>query len=668
MVTSVDISGSGPGGRWPPDATRYPDVAQCAALSDRSPVPPDAGPFALITRPGWPAQRTWSTGVAAAVLVVVLSIPLFLGLDRQDIQNDEAIYTYASQRIVETGDWLTPRYVATDGLFLEKPPLKFWVVASALTLGLIPNDEAGIRLVDAFFGAIAFGYIMALGWRVAGVVCGAVALLLLLSFHPLLFDHGLRENNMESALFLSYAAGLFHFACWAAGGTTSRRRSHAMACALWFVLGFMTKFVAAVFLPMTAVAALIVTTGGWKYLRLRWTDWILPAILSSVLVLPWFAYQMVVRPEDFWQTIFGAHVYQRFTTFVDPAHLQPWHFYFTNIWFRFDIDAASYRRLLPGNAAHLAIIGGLLYAAWRAIPRARPTAALLLLWWALPFGLISLGSSKVTHYAYPFLPPLGLAAGWLCADAMAFVDRRVVPWLRVRADALRFPKVTTARARWALAAACICAVTMAAATYWAGPLTVSMGDSRLFRNSSSLRPLLVAALLLVLLGRLQGAVRMVSVGLLVLLLPVETASRTVTRALIVDRPLSAARDCLSHLVQSDPDLRRGFYVSDPLVPELAVHQLFYSFRNAGPWIEGMSRFDEEVHARLTTSSRQGPMLLSPAQWIAVQGSLPGASTATTPAGMQVAPGVVLVLPGPYRSCVPPVISAGGRIVERPAAE
>ncbi len=647
-----------------PGATRRLVVAQCAALSVLPPAPEDAGPFAVIANPRWPAQRSWTTGVVAAVLVVVFSIPLFLGLDRQDIRNDEAIYTYASQRMVETGDWLTPRYVATDGLFLEKPPLKFWVVAGALSLGLIPNDPAGIRLVDAVFCAIAFGYIMALGWRVAGVVCGAVALVLLLSFHPLLFDHGLRENNMESALFLSYAAGLFHFACWAGGGSTRRRRSHAMACALWFVLGFMTKFVAAVFLPMTAVAALLVTTGGWKYLQIHWRDWMRPVLVSIVLILPWFVYQTIARPEDFWPTIFGAHVYQRFTTFVDPAHLQPWHFYFTNIWSRLDIDAASYRRLLPGNAAHLIIVGGLLYAAWRAVPPARATAALLLLWWALPFSLISIGSSKVTHYAYPFLAPVGLAAGWLCADAMGFVDRRFVPWLRRRVEAWRLPTIRTSRVRWVMVAVCAGLFVLAVATYWAGPLTVSIGDARLFRNSSALRPLVGAALLLVLLGQLRGAVRMVSVGVLVLLLPVETASRTISRALVFDRPLRATRDCLSQLVRSDADLRRGFYLSDPLVPELAVHPLFYSFRNAGPWVEGMDHFDEEVRGRLTNPARQAPMLLSPDQWNAVQATIPSSETDA----LHVAPGVVLVLPGPYRSCVSPVLAAGGRHVERPTAE
>jgi hypothetical protein len=228
--------------------------------------------------------------------------------------------------------------------------------------------------------------------------------------------------------------------------------------------------------------------------------------------------------------------------------------------------------------------------------------------------------------------------------------------------------VTTSRLRWILAAVCIGTMALAVATYWTGPLTISIGDSRLFRNSSSLRPLVVAAVMLVLLGQLRGAVRVLSVGILVLLLPVQTASGTVTRALVMDYPLRATQECMSELTERDADLRRGFYVSDPFVPELAVHPLFYSFRHLGPWLEGMASFDDEVRGRLADPLRHAPLLLSPEQWRAVQTTSSMAEAAVGLEGVQVAPGVVVVLPGPYRSCVPAVVSAGGRIVEGPAPE
>lgn len=636
-------------------------MAQCAGLPVTPHANAAAGPFAAVDTSDWPVQRTRSTAMLAAAITFVLSVPLFVGLDRQDIRNDEAIYTYASQRIVETGDWLTPRYVATDGLFVEKPPLKFWIVAGALHMGWVPNSVAGVRLVDALLSAVAFAYVMALGWRVAGVACGAVALVLLLSFHPLLFDHGLRENNMESALFLSYAAGLFHFFRWAEGGAA--RRAHALRCTLWFVLGFMTKFVAALFLPMVGVAALLVTPGGWRYLWGHWRDWLIPASVAVALVVPWFIYQTVVRPEEFWETIFGAHVYMRFTEFVDPAHLRPWHFYLTDVWSRLESDAPSYRRLHNGDAARIAVIGGFIYTLWRARGPARGTAALLLLWWALPFALISMGTSKVTHYAYPFLPPLALAAGWLFADGLRAADRDLVPWLRTRIGNLRRPRLARPSPYRRLVIILVfAALAVAIGTYFNGPLTWMWGETRIVRNSSVIRPIAFAALLLIILDHVRVAVRITSVTALVLLLPLDTAGRTVTRAMVVDRPLKATSDCLRQLDESDPGLHRGFYLSDPGVPELAVHQLYYSFRNAGPWVQGMDRFAEEVGPRLLKPDRQSPLLMSPEQWRAA-GATASRGEADVPAALQVAPGVILVLPGPYRACAPEIRAAGGLDVE-----
>ena len=38
----------------------------------------------------------------------------------------------------------------------------------------------------------------------AGPLCGLTALAVLFSYEPLIFQHGLRTNNMEAFLFLAY--------------------------------------------------------------------------------------------------------------------------------------------------------------------------------------------------------------------------------------------------------------------------------------------------------------------------------------------------------------------------------------------------------------------------------------------------------------------------------
>src|SRR6185436_8454504 len=81
----------------------------------------------------------------------------------------------------------------------------------------LPHDEFGLRFWDAVFGGVSFLYVFLIGSLLAGPVCGGVAVLLLFVHGPLLFQHGLRTNNMEAALLLSYCGGIYHFLASACG-------------------------------------------------------------------------------------------------------------------------------------------------------------------------------------------------------------------------------------------------------------------------------------------------------------------------------------------------------------------------------------------------------------------------------------------------------------------
>ncbi len=90
-----------------------------------------------------------------ALVLALFCLPLFIGLGREDVLDDEAIYSFAVERILETGDWLEPKSIPHETwAFLEKPPLKFWIVAAPIRFGLLPHNEFGIRFWDALFGAL----------------------------------------------------------------------------------------------------------------------------------------------------------------------------------------------------------------------------------------------------------------------------------------------------------------------------------------------------------------------------------------------------------------------------------------------------------------------------------------------------------------------------------
>ena len=97
-----------------------------------------------------------------ALVIAAFCLPLFIGLGRTDLENDEAIYSFAVDEILEAATGCNPRRSPhDDAVFLEKPPLKFWIVAAPIRLGLLPHDEFGLRFWDALFGALAFLYVFA---------------------------------------------------------------------------------------------------------------------------------------------------------------------------------------------------------------------------------------------------------------------------------------------------------------------------------------------------------------------------------------------------------------------------------------------------------------------------------------------------------------------------
>ena len=83
-----------------------------------------------------------------------------------------------------------------------------------------------------------------------------------------------------------------------------------MWAGLFFVLGFMTKFVAALFLPFT------LGPGGARVPRVRrrlvedWRAWLGVAAVVFLLCAPWFIYAQVRFGSQLWETILGEHVLQ----------------------------------------------------------------------------------------------------------------------------------------------------------------------------------------------------------------------------------------------------------------------------------------------------------------------------------------------------------------------
>jgi 4-amino-4-deoxy-L-arabinose transferase-like glycosyltransferase len=600
--------------------------------------------------------------IGLVAILVGFALPLLSRLIEPEMRSDEAIYSYAAERIVDTGNWLTPRYIPTDNVFLEKPPLKLWLVAAGIKLGLLPRDESGLRFFDGLFGAIGFFYVYLYARRLAGVGGGVVAALVLFTLEPLAFDHGLRSANMESAVFLCYCGGVYHFGRWVE--TAGREaRGHAWAVTAWFVLGFMTKFVAAFFLPVVAAVALGFRPAGLRLAIDRSKEWLAPAAAALVVCAPWFIYQSWLHGALFWNTIFSVHVYQRFTTFVDATHLNPWHYYVSTTW----------REILHAGSA-IAILAGLarlVYVAWRGTEW---LARLAVVWAVVPVVLISLGSSKLPHYAYPFWPPLGIGAGMAFVWALGHLDRRVGSRVE-RALVARLPariagwSQQSAGPRRVLLGIALALAALAAVTLAYGPLRFDVGDVTIFRNSSVLRPLFFSVVLAWIGGYSRSLVRLVGVTAVALLLPLSAYAHKLERLSRIDHPIREMRDCMVDVKASGVPVGAGVLAASGWVFH---HGYYFYLWRIGPYVQTETFSAEQTLARLTRPGEQTPVLIARADYDTLMAGLPPEGS---PADDQTArdlrsvlknhsirfdDNIAAIFPGPFRPCATRLIAKAGR--------
>jgi 4-amino-4-deoxy-L-arabinose transferase-like glycosyltransferase len=629
-----------------------------------------------------PSSSQWSASLGLIAVLCLFCAPLFVGLGDRDLGVDEAIYSYAVDRIIETGDWLTPRAIPNDRPFLEKPPLKFWMVAGAIRVGLLPHDEFGLRFMDALFGAVAFVYVFWLGRWLAGSVCGFVAVLVLFTVDALLFEHGLRSNNMEAALVLSYCGGVYHFARWVEDSSTRRPSLHALAVAGYFTLGFMTKFVAVLFLPLVCAVALAWRGDALPRIRSSWRDWVVPVLLVFAASTPWFVYQTLQTGSGLWQIIFGQHVYTRFTNALDPAHLQPWHYYYSQMWTVFTRSGSHW----------IAAIGILVLAVkgWTGRPW---LAGLLFVWWMVPFALMSIGTSKLFHYAYSFLPPIALGVGAvadvLCraiasrAAAIAGAAERGLSRVIGRTWARKWPAVagrfrsltwttnehpSRARsfARQLLVAAAVFALALGVWTSVSGRIQWDVNGVELLRNSSVTRPIFIAAVLLCLAGYARILISAVPIMAVAAMLmagvgwprnPISAYPLTIGRLTSVSHSWRALRDCAVTL----PSAPAGTHVYPSY--QLLNHWPYYYLRHVGPWVEhdGSPKADE-LELRLYTFGQQSLVILSRGdyQTFIRQTALGEVQAVGVPLGLEVSEDIVLLTPGPFEVCATAAIAAGGQ--------
>jgi 4-amino-4-deoxy-L-arabinose transferase-like glycosyltransferase len=377
------------------------------------PAPPQEGrprarPGPPLTRPLLSAPR-FAAGLALLALGLLALLLPNLGL--APLERAEIYFLDAARGMVESGDWVVPRYEGKP--FFDKPVLSYWLMAAAME-GLGTTTGAA-RLVPVL---ASVGVLLATAW-----------------LGTLLFD---RRSALAGALVLATTLAFLSFArvamsdmllaVWTTLAVALAVLAYRPAAPAWAVpilgavagLGFATKGPIALLVPGLAILILL-----WENRRrpprpgLTGPAWVpcgaaaiaLTALAFAVLGLSWFAFAYARLGSEPLVYFFFRENVERFAGeaydvgrplwFYAPAYLA---------------EGLPWSPFLP-------------IALWRLLRSSegdeRVRTRFLALWVALVLVPLSLSRGKIDYYLLPVYPAVSLVIGrYLAAVPWKRVDRR----------------------------------------------------------------------------------------------------------------------------------------------------------------------------------------------------------------------------------------------------
>ena len=269
-------------------------------------------------------QRLW---VLAVVFCCGVMIALWqLGMTGL-VDETPPLFAAAGRAMADTGDWLTPR---VNGLpRYDKPPLVYWLMAVGYSLpGQAVWDPLGswaARLPSAL---------------------ASIAVMLGLADTLLRWPQSTCRRPAASALITALAFGLSPLVIiWSRTAVSDALLCGLLAISLllqwrrfadpagqgwwqaWVVLGLAVLAKGPVAVVLTGLTLLLFAglrrdiATAWSRLRP------LPGlVITAGVSLPWYALELLVEGQPFWDSFFGYHNLQRFTSVVND-HLQPWWYF-----------------------------------------------------------------------------------------------------------------------------------------------------------------------------------------------------------------------------------------------------------------------------------------------------------------------------------------------------
>lgn len=371
----------------------------------------------------WRDRLLILTGLVAVFIPGTIGVSLF---DR-----DEGWYAQITREMVDSGDWIVPRYLGESRYY--KPPLMFW--CSAVSGQLLGWSEFALRLpcVLATIAAWLLVVEITAGWagRRAGYWCAVLA--------GTCLGTNLVGKLMlaDGYLLLLVTAAMFSWFRQLDAEPGSGKHSYGFWISLGFAVLAKGPAVLVVLVPVALVFFWSEPARGSSFKQRCHRIWPGPGCyVAAFIALPWYVAVSWLDWESFLREFVLVHFVDRLKQPMEGHAGFPGYYLATSLVF-----------LWPWAA----LVPSILIAAWSA-RRSDGTTRRLMVWLIAPWIVFELIQTKLPHYALPLFPPLAM----LMARELARVTS-------TPAEKLRLDSIT----RWVwLGGILLAATALIAATVW----------------------------------------------------------------------------------------------------------------------------------------------------------------------------------------------------------
>jgi 4-amino-4-deoxy-L-arabinose transferase-like glycosyltransferase len=336
---------------------------------------------------------------AFPLVLLAASVLVLTNLTTLEIQpSDEGYYALRAKAIVDYGCWLDQTEYAIGGFYSSShPPLLIWLMAAtAKAVGL---NAFSLRVWSAIAFVLCVWCVYDITKSTTGDQAASILAALAAAFSPMMLWYGRMAQFDMLVTMLSAAQIMFYLRY-----LSTNRPLYLWTCGLALGLALLSKTLVGGFAGATIIVhgAYMLTSG-----RIALKDFVAhySIVLGVGLVVgfSWFAAVCVLH-EGFFERYVHFFVVERFT--MNQTHSK--HFtgalYYANV--------AITRIPLVG----VLLVWVVAFMSDRAFRN--PARVLLMLWFAVPFVVLSAASTKLLWYALLFFPPLFVMIGESLAIVM----------------------------------------------------------------------------------------------------------------------------------------------------------------------------------------------------------------------------------------------------------